>query len=301
MTLLLKETLWPNLVQTFENTPALVHGGPFANIAHGCNSVVATRYALKLGDYAITEAGFGADLGAEKFFNIKCRVANLKPDLAVVVATLRALKYHGGVSAEKLSEENLEAIERGSANLKKHIENLKKFRLPVVVALNIFLADTQKEVDFLLRKGDDWKVKVVPCRVFQKGGEGGIDLAKAVIETINNERSQFRFLYEEKNSIVEKIETITSQIYGAKRVIYSPAAKNKIKLFEKSGFSELPVCMAKTQYSFADDSKKLGVPRDFSLTIRDLKLSAGAGFIVALAGEIMTMPGLPRKPRAENF
>ncbi len=299
MTVLLKEALKPNLVQTLENTPAIIHGGPFANIAHGCNSVRATRLALKLGDYAITEAGFGSDLGAEKFFDIKCRTAKLHPDCVVLVATIRALKYNGGVAKENLSTEDIPALERGIVNLGAHIDNMHKFGVPVVVAINRFESDTEAEMkaveDFCTAKG----VHVALCEVFAKGGEGGIELAQKVCDICEHGPSaRFAPIYELDRPISEKIETIARVIYGADGATFTAAARKSTAEIEKLGFSNLPICVAKTQYSLSDDPAKLGRPDGFEITVRDVRLSAGAGFIVALTGDILTMPGLPKSPAA---
>lgn len=304
MTALLKDAINPNLVQTLENNPALIHGGPFANIAHGCNSVRATKLALKLGDYCITEAGFGSDLGAEKFFDIKCRAAGLKPDCAVLVATIRALKYNGGVPKTELSAENLPALEKGIANLGAHIENMRKFGVPVVVAVNHFGTDTDAEIAFVRDYCKSKGVAAAFSDVFAKGGEGGIELAKAVIETIDEragKQSDFKPLYDVKLPIKEKIGIIAHEIYRADGVIYTAKAEKELKKIEELGFGELPVCVAKTQYSLSDDPAKLGKPEGFEITVRDVKLSAGAGFVVALTGDIMTMPGLPKVPAADNI
>ncbi|NLK39636.1 MAG: formate--tetrahydrofolate ligase [Clostridiales bacterium] len=304
MAALLKDALKPNLVQTTENTPALIHGGPFANIAHGCNSVAATKLALKLGDYAITEAGFGADLGAEKFFDIKCRKAGLRPSAVVLVATIRSLKYNGGVSKDNLAAENLEALRAGSVNLKAHIENIEKYNLPVVVALNRFGSDTDNEVNLVLNLCKEAGVDVALSEVFTKGGEGGIELAHKVVAACEKE-SDFRYLYEDSLSIKDKIHKIATEIYGADNVKFDSAAEKSLaEILAISDpalgrdYSKLPVCIAKTQYSLSDDATKLGRPRGFTLNVRDLSLSAGAGFIVVLTGEIMTMPGLPKLPAA---
>ncbi len=297
---LLKDAVKPNLVQTLENTPCLIHGGPFANIAHGCNSIVATKAALKMADYIVTEAGFGADLGAEKFLDIKCRKAGLNPSCVVIVATVRALKYNGGVLKENLSEENIEALSKGIVNLERHIENIKKFGLPVVVSINRFLTDTEKELEFVKKYCADKGAECVLCETFAKGGEGGIELAEAVIRACD-EKSSFHTLYEDSLSIEEKINKIAKEIYRAGEVIISPAAKKAIERIERDGYASLPVCMAKTQYSFSDDPKKLGAPEDFALNVSEVRLSAGAGFVVVLTGKIMTMPGLPKKPAYENI
>lgn len=300
MTALLKDAIKPNLVQTLENTPCIIHGGPFANIAHGCNSLIATKLSLKLADYVITEAGFGADLGAEKFLDIKCRFGNLKPDMVVLVATVRALKYNGKVKKEDLKEENIPALKEGIVNLGKHIENLKKFGLPVVVALNHFYTDTDNEVKEVKEYCEKLGVKCEISKCFEKGGEGSIDLANLVCETLEKEESNFKVLYEDNLSIKEKIETVAKEIYGAKGVIYEPKAEKEIKALTENGFSTMPVCMAKTQYSFSDNPALLGRPSDFDITIRDMYVNAGAGFITVLTGKIMTMPGLPKIPAAEN-
>ena len=298
---LLKDAINPNLVQTLENTPCLMHGGPFANIAHGCNSVRATKLGLKMADYVITEAGFGADLGAEKFFDIKCRKAGLKPDCAVIVATVRALKYNGGVAKADLKQENLEALERGSKNLLAHIENVKKYNLPVVVALNHFDSDTQAEVDYVMSLCAKHAVSVALSKVFAEGGEGGIELAKLVTQTIEQQPSNFAPLYKEELGICEKIETIAKEIYGAQGVTFDPAAKKAIAQIEQLGYANLPVCIAKTQYSLSDNPALLGRPTGFTINIRQARVSAGAGFVVALAGDIMTMPGLPKVPAANSI
>lgn len=298
---LLKDALKPNLVQTLEHTPALIHGGPFANIAHGCNSILATKYALKLGDFAITEAGFGADLGAEKFFDIKCRLAGLKPDAVVIVATIRSLKYNGGVEKENLTEENIDVLSKGTVNLEKHLENLKKFGVPAVVAINIFPTDTEKEIALVEEKALELGARAVRSEVWAKGGEGGIEMAKAVIEAIENEKSEFKLLYDEKKSITEKIETIAKEIYGAREVSFSELAKKQVAMLETENLDKVPICIAKTQYSLSDDPKILGRPENFTFNIRELRLSNGAGFIVAIAGDMMTMPGLPKVPAAENI
>lgn len=301
MTALLKDALKPNLVQTLEGTPALVHGGPFANIAHGCNSVIATKLALKLGDYAITEAGFGADLGAEKFLDIKCRFAGLKPSCVVLVATVRALKMHGGVAKTELGNENLEALEKGIPNLLKHLENITEvYKLPCVVAVNKFPTDTDKEVELIIAKCKELGVNVVLSDVWAKGGEGGVDLANEVVRLCEND-NDFTFCYEDDASIKDKIGAIVKKIYGGDGVIFTKNAETQIKKLEEMGYSKLPVCMAKTQYSFSDDMTKLGAPKGFEVTVRNIKISAGAGFIVALTGDIMTMPGLPKVPAAERI
>jgi formate--tetrahydrofolate ligase len=301
MALLLKDAIKPNLVQTLENTPALIHGGPFANIAHGCNSVLATKTALKLSDYVVTEAGFGADLGAEKFFDIKCRYAGLTPDVAVVVATVRALKMNGGVPKDELEAENLEALRTGSANLLRHLENIKKYGVPAVVAINQFPSDTDAEIALLEKLCEEKGVKVVLSQVFAKGSEGGIELAKEVVNICENTPSQFKVLYDVEDSIEEKIGTIAREIYGADGVDFTADAKKQIRELEKLGLDKMPICMAKTQYSFSDDPKLLGAPTGFKITVREVKVSAGAGFIVALTGSIMTMPGLPKVPAANGM
>lgn len=298
MAALLKDALNPNLIQTLEHTPAIVHGGPFANIAHGCNSVRATKTALKLADYVITEAGFGADLGAEKFFDIKCRMAGLKPDAVVLVATIRALKYNGGVLKDELSSENLDALKAGIVNLEKHIENLHKFGVPVVVTLNSFVTDTKAETDFVEQFCKERGCEFALSEVWEKGGEGGIDLANKVLETIEHKESNFKVLYDDSLSLKEKIETVAKEIYGADGVTYSPAAERELKRITDLGMGDFPVCMAKTQYSLSDDAKKLGRPSGFKINVREVYASAGAGFVVAVNGSIMTMPGLSKKPAA---
>lgn len=298
MAALLKDALKPNLIQTLEHTPAIVHGGPFANIAHGCNSVRATKTALKLADYVITEAGFGADLGAEKFFDIKCRMAGLKPDAVVLVATIRALKYNGGVPKDELSSENLDALKAGIVNLEKHIENLHKFGVPVVVTLNSFVTDTKAETDFVEQFCRERGCEFALSEVWEKGGEGGIDLANKVLETIEHKESNFKVLYDDSLSLKEKIETVAKEIYGADGVTYSPAAERELKRITDLGMGDFPVCMAKTQYSLSDDAKKLGRPSGFKINVREVYASAGAGFVVAVNGSIMTMPGLSKKPAA---
>ena len=298
MAALLKDAIKPNLIQTLEHTPAIVHGGPFANIAHGCNSVRATKTALKLADYVITEAGFGADLGAEKFFDIKCRMAGLKPDAVVLVATIRALKYNGGVPKDELSSENLDALKAGIVNLEKHIENLHKFGVPVVVTLNSFVTDTKAETDFVEQFCKERGCEFALSEVWEKGGEGGIDLANKVLETIEHKESNFKVLYDDSLSLKEKIETVAKEIYGADGVTYSPAAERELKRITDLGMGDFPVCMAKTQYSLSDDAKKLGRPSGFKINVREVYASAGAGFVVAVNGSIMTMPGLSKKPAA---
>lgn len=301
MAALLKDALKPNMIQTLEHTPAFVHGGPFANIAHGCNSVQATKLALKLSDITITEAGFGADLGAEKFMDIKCPMAGLSPDAVVLVATVRALKYNGGVAKDQPAEENLEALKKGIVNLEKHIENLKLFGVPVVVTLNQFMTDTEAELEFIREFCEARDCEFALSQVWEKGGEGGKELGRAVIRTLETKESHYQPLYSYDASIDEKIETIAKKIYGADGVSYSPAAARQKKRLEELGFSNLPICMAKNQYSLSDDPKKLGRPEGFDITIREIYVNAGAGFLVALTGDIMTMPGLPKKPAAEGI
>ncbi|SFG41498.1 Formate-tetrahydrofolate ligase [Lachnospiraceae bacterium C7] len=298
MAALLKDAIKPNLIQTLEHTPAIVHGGPFANIAHGCNSVRATQTALKLADYVVTEAGFGADLGAEKFFDIKCRMTGLKPDAVVLVATVRALKYNGGVPKDELSTENLEALKKGIVNLEKHIENLQQYGVPVVVTLNSFVTDTKAETDFVKQFCEERDCEFALSEVWEKGGEGGIELANKVLSTLENKESKFEVLYDDDLSLKEKIETISKKIYGAKDVTYSAAAERELKKITELGFGKFPVCMAKTQYSLSDDPKKLGRPDGFTMNVREVYVSAGAGFVVVLNGAVMTMPGLPKKPAA---
>ncbi len=301
MAALLKEALKPNLIQTLEHTGALVHGGPFANIAHGCNSVRATKTALKLADVVVTEAGFGADLGAEKFLDIKCRKAGLKPDAVVLVATVRALKYNGGVPKDQLSAENLEALEKGIVNLEKHIENLQKFGVPVVVTLNSFISDTEAEYAYIKKFCEDRGCEFALSEVWAKGGEGGIALAEKVMDTLENKPTQYHVLYPDEMSLKDKINTIAREIYGADGASFAPAAAKALKRIEDMGFGNLPVCMAKTQYSLSDDQTKLGRPAGFTINVRDAYVSAGAGFVVALTGSIMTMPGLPKKPAADSI
>lgn len=301
MAALLKDALKPNLIQTLEHTPAIVHGGPFANIAHGCNSVRATKTALKMADYVITEAGFGADLGAEKFFDIKCRMAGLKPNAVVLVATVRALKYNGGVAKADLGQENLEALKKGIVNLEKHIENLQKYEVPVVVTLNSFITDTENEIHFVKQFCEERNCDFAVSEVWEKGGEGGIALAKKVLSTLENKESHFKVLYEDELSLKEKIETIAREIYGACGVNYSSAAEKQLKKLEELSFGNLPVCMAKTQYSLSDDPSLLGRPSDFQINVREAYVSAGAGFVVVLTGAVMTMPGLPKQPAAFNI
>lgn len=302
MAALLKDAIKPNLVQTLENTPAIIHGGPFANIAHGCSSVRATKYALKLGDIVITEAGFGADLGAEKFFDIKCRKANLKPDAVVLVATIRALKYNGGMQLSELPNENLKALEEGFVNIEKHIENLKLYNIPIVVTLNAFSSDTSEEIQYVKNRCENMGCEFAVSNVWEKGGEGGIEIAKKVIEQIEKDnKNNFSPLYNENDLIKDKIKTICQKIYGAKNVLYTVAANNAIKRIESMELDKMPICIAKTQYSFTDNPKILGRPKDFDIIIREIHMSAGAEFIVAMTGSIMTMPGLPKKPSAENI
>lgn len=301
MTALLKDAIKPNLIQTLEHTPALVHGGPFANIAHGCNSVRATKTALKLCDIVITEAGFGADLGAEKFMDIKCRSAQLKPDAVVLVATVRALKYNGGVAKSDLGEENLDALKKGIVNLEKHIENVQKFGVPVVVTLNSFVTDTEAEYEFIKNFCEERGCEFALSEVWAKGGEGGIALAEKVLETLDTKESHFHTLYDDELSLKEKIETISKEIYGADGVEYAPAAEKQIDKIEAMGFKNLPICMAKNQYSLSDDATMLGRPTNFKIHIREVYVSAGAGFVVALTGAIMTMPGLPKVPAANGI
>ena len=301
MALLMKDAIKPNLVQTLENTPALIHGGPFANIAHGCNSIMATKLALKLGDIAITEAGFGADLGAEKFFDIKCRYGNLKPECVVVVATIRALKHHGGVGKNDLNVPNVEALAKGMANLEKQVENIKKFNVTPVVAINKFVSDSEEEVQYIKDFCNKIGVKVALSDVWAKGGEGGIELGKIVLETLENNDSDFEPIYDEKSSIEEKILKIAKEIYGADKVNYTPAAKKQIAELEKFELDKLPICMAKTQYSLSDDPNLLGRPEGFDITVKEVKVSNGAGFVVVLTGNIMTMPGLPKVPAANRM
>ena len=298
MAALLKDALKPNLIQTLEHTPALVHGGPFANIAHGCNSVIATKAALKMADYCITEAGFGADLGAEKFLDIKCRKAGLKPDAIVLVATIRALKYNGGVAKADLSAENVDALKKGIVNLEKHIENLHKYGVPVVVTLNSFITDSEAEIEFVKSFCEERGCEFALSKVWEHGGDGGVELAKKVLETLETKESNFKVLYEDSLSIKEKIETIAKEIYGAGNVIFSAAANTQIKKLEELGFGSFPVCMAKNQYSLSDDPNLLGRPEGFDLNIREVYVSAGAGFVVVLTGAVMTMPGLPKTPAA---
>lgn len=301
MAALLKDAIKPNLIQTLEHTPAVIHGGPFANIAHGCNSVRATKAALKMADYVVTEAGFGADLGAEKFFDIKCRQAGLTPDAAVLVATIRALKYNGGVAKSELNTENLAALEKGIVNLEKHIENLHKYGVPVVVTLNAFVSDTQAEIAFVKKFCEDRDCDFALSQVWEKGGEGGIELANAVLNTLETKESRFAPIYGSAVPIAEKIRCVAKEIYGAADVVFAPAAIKQIEKLENLGFGELPVCMAKNQYSLSDDPALLGRPEGFTMNIREVYVSAGAGFIVALTGAIMTMPGLPKNPAAYHI
>ena len=298
MAALLKDALKPNLIQTLEHTPAIVHGGPFANIAHGCNSVIATKAALKMTDYVITEAGFGADLGAEKFFNIKCRISGLKPDAVVLVATIRALKYNGGIAKSELNHENLNALANGIGNLEKHIENIQKFGVPVVVTLNTFSSDTKEEILFVKKFCEDRHCEFALSEVWEKGGQGGIELAKKVIETLENKMSNFQLLYQDNLSIQEKIIKVSKEIYGADEITLSSTAKRQIEKLEDLGFGSFPVCMAKTQYSLSDNPELLGRPSHFNIHVREAYVAAGAGFIVVLTGSIMTMPGLPKTPAA---
>ncbi len=300
LALLLKDAIKPNLVQTLEGTPALIHGGPFANIAHGCNSVTATKYALKLADVVVTEAGFGADLGAEKFLDIKCRMSGLRPDAVVIVATIRALKMHGGVNKKNLSEPNVAAVIRGLENLEKHIENVQGFGLPAIVALNDFPTDTAEEISAVEKICAEKNVRFARSKVFAQGGAGGIDLAKAVEESFGDEKN-FKFTYADDLTIAEKISAVAKKIYGADSVTFAPAAKKQLAEIERLGFGKLPICVAKTQYSLSDDATKLGRPKNFVVTVREVKISAGAGFVVVLSGNIMTMPGLPKRPAAEQI
>lgn len=301
MGLLLRDAIKPNLVQTLENTPCLMHGGPFANIAHGCNSIRATKLGLKLADYCITEAGFGSDLGAEKFFDIKCRIGGLKPSCVVLVATVRALKYNGGVPKAELAKENTDALKDGIVNLGKHIENMQKYGLPVIVAINRFMTDTDEELKIIEQYCCDMGVDFSMCEVFAKGGDGGVELAEKVVEVSERGEMNFAPIYDEKASIDEKINIIAKEIYGADGVVYTPKAKKAIARLEKQGFDKLPICMAKTQYSLSDDPSLLGRPSGFEITVREVRVSAGAGFVVALTGDVMTMPGLPKVPAANNM
>ena len=301
MALLMKDAIKPNLVKTLENTPAIIHGGPFANIAHGCNSIVATKMALKLGDIVVTEGGFGADLGAEKFLDIKCRYGNLTPNCIVIVATMRALKHHGGVKKEDLNTPNVEALAKGIVNLEKQIENMKKYNVPVVVAINKFVTDSDEEIQFIKDFCNKLEVKVALSDVWAKGGEGGLELANIVNEVLDNEESNFKVLYDEKDTIKSKILTIAKEIYGAKNVLYTPAANRQIAELEKFELDKLPICMAKTQYSLSDNPALLGRPENFDITVKEVRVSNGAGFIVVLTGDIMTMPGLPKVPAANRM
>lgn len=301
MTLLLKDAIKPNLVQTLENTPALIHGGPFANIAHGCNSIMATKLGLKLGEYLITEAGFGGDLGAEKFLDIKCRYGGLKPDAVVIVATIRALKMHGGVKKTELVNENVEALDKGFANLEKQVENITKFGLPVMVAVNRFVNDTEKEIELLINKCKENNIKVALNEVWAKGGDGGKDMANTLVEMVDSQTSNYKPIYEMEASIPDKVNTIVREIYGGKGTVFTPKAKKEIKRLEELGLDKLPICMAKTQYSFSDNPALLGAPKDFEITVKEVRVSAGAGFIVCLTGDIMVMPGLPKVPSAEKI
>ena len=301
MAALLKDAIKPNLIQTLEHTPALVHGGPFANIAHGCNSVRATKMALKLSDITVTESGFGADLGAEKFFDIKCRMAGLKPDAVVLVATVRALKYNGGVAKADLAEENLDALAKGIVNLEKHIENIQKYGVPVIVTLNSFVTDTDAENAFIEKFCRERGCEFALSEVWEKGGEGGVDLAQKVLETLETKESDFHTLYNDELSLKDKIRTIAQEIYGAHDVVYEPAAEKQLAKIESMGFGSFPICMAKNQYSLSDDATKLGRPENFDIHIREVYVSAGAGFVVALTGAVMTMPGLPKVPAANGI
>ena len=302
MAALLKDALKPNLVQTLEGTPAFVHGGPFANIAHGCNSVMATKLAMKMGDYTITEAGFGADLGAEKFLDIKCRMAGLTPDAVVVVATVRALKMHGGLDKKQLATEDLVALEKGIPNLLRHVSNIKNvYKLPCVVAVNRFPTDTDAEIDFIIKKCRELGVNTVLSTVWAEGGNGGVALAKEVVRLCEEEQGDFTFSYDLDCSIIEKIEAVVKKIYGGSGISILPAAQKQIANLTALGFDKVPVCIAKTQYSFSDDPTLIGAPEDFTVTIKNVKISAGAGFLVVLTGDIMTMPGLPKRPAAERI
>ena len=301
MALLMKDAIKPNLVQTLENTPAIIHGGPFANIAHGCNSILATKMALKLGDVVVTEAGFGADLGAEKFLDIKCRYGDLNPDCIVIVATIRALKHHGGISKEELNIPNVQALEKGIVNLEKQIENMKKYNVPVVVAINKFIFDSDEEVKFIKEFCSKLGVNVALSNVWAEGGEGGLELANAVNKMLENEESNFKVLYDEKTNIKDKISTIAKEIYGAENVQYTLAANRQISEIEKFQLDKLPICMAKTQYSLSDNQFLLGRPENFNITVKEVRVSTGAGFIVVLTGDIMTMPGLPKVPAANKM
>lgn len=301
MTLLLKDAIKPNIVQTLENTPALIHGGPFANIAHGCNSIIATKLGLKLADYVVTEAGFGADLGAEKFLDIKCRYGNLEPAAVVIVATIRALKMHGGVAKSELGQENLNALNRGFENLAKQIENIRKFGLPVMVAVNRFAKDTEAEIQLLIKLCQEYGVKVALNEVWEKGGDGGTEMAETLVKLIETEKPSYKPIYKIDATIVEKVETIVKEIYGGSGAKFSAKALKTIKKLEELGMDKLPICMAKTQYSLSDNPQLLGAPKDFEITVNEIRISAGAGFIVCLTGDIMTMPGLPKVPAAEHI
>ncbi|MDD3205619.1 MAG: formate--tetrahydrofolate ligase [Lachnospiraceae bacterium] len=301
MAALLKDAIKPNIIQTLEHTPALVHGGPFANIAHGCNSVRATQTALHMADYVITEAGFGADLGAEKFFDIKCRMTGLKPDAVVLVATIRALKYNGGIAKADLNNENVEALKKGIVNLEKHVENLQKYKVPVIVTLNSFITDSEKEIAFVKDFCEKNHCDFAISEVWEKGGKGGIELANAVLHTLETKESHFEVLYKDELSLKEKVQTVAKEIYGAKGVQFAPAASKQLERLEELGFGKLPVCMAKTQYSLSDDPVLLGRPADFEVAVREAYVSAGAGFVVVLTGAVMTMPGLPKAPAANNI
>lgn len=301
LALVLKDAMKPNLVQTLENTPAFIHGGPFANIAHGCNSIMATKMALKLGDYAVTEAGFGADLGAEKFLDIKCRYGGLKPDAVVIVGTIRALKMHGGVDKKNLEGENVDALKKGFVNLKKQVENIRKFGLPAVIAMNRFPSDTEEEIKALRALCEELGVEVALSEVFTKGGEGGIELAEKVVGIVEKGEANYKPIYDVEKSIPEKVETIVKEIYGGDNVVFTGKAKKQIQKLEEIGLDKLPICMAKTQYSLSDDPTLLGAPSGFDITVREVNVSAGAGFIVCLTGDVMTMPGLPKVPSAEKM
>lgn len=301
MAVLLKDAIKPNMVQTLENTPVFVHGGPFANIAHGCNSVRATKLAMKLGDYAVTEAGFGADLGAEKFFDIKCRYAGLKPDAVVIVATVKALKYNAGIAKNELDKPNLEALKKGIVNLDKHIENIHKFGVPVVVTLNSFITDTEEEYEFIKKHCEEAGCEFALSRVWAEGGEGGMELANKVLETIENKESNFKPLYDDDMPLVEKIETIAKEIYGADKVNFEDTAMKELQHITDMGFAHFPVCMAKTQYSLSDNPKLLGRPEHFTINVREVYVNAGAGFVVVMTGKVLTMPGLPKVPAANNI
>lgn len=301
MAMLMKDAIKPNLVQTLENTPALIHGGPFANIAHGCNSIIATKLGLKLGDYLVTEAGFGADLGAEKFLDIKCRYGGLKPSAVVIVATIRALKMHGGVAKADLAKENLEALDKGFANLEKQVENIRKFGLPVMVAVNRFVTDTQAEIDLLIKKCNIYGVEVALNEVWAKGGEGGIHMAETLVKLVESSTPDFKHLYEVELPIADKIEKIVKEIYGGDGVVFSPKAQREMNKLTELGYDKLPICMAKTQYSLSDDPTLLGAPKGFKVSVKEVRVSAGAGFIVCLTGDIMIMPGLPKIPAAEKI